>query len=986
MPSVILPPRNAAFSPAGLKSLAELTVVKTDEMAEMLKAEGVFEIGDRLTGLTFDVIGSYVAGLSFRTAADPGAMKVDPLLVALDTALTTKNLAASPVLGKLQRKRWRSRVEAIATLHSRCAEIIEDRLAGRSKSVYGTPDVLDLMLTSVDKETGETMDLDNVRKNLITFMLVGHDSTSSLLTSLIYVLTQHPDVENRLREEVMEVIGKDGSPTQDNIKKLTFMTSVIKETLRLYPPAAAFIKICLQDTNLGPYRCPKGTKVVVSLNSVHRNPKHWLNPEEFDPSRFLPGAPDRHPYSWLPFSSGPRACLGMQFALIEARVVLARLLQSFTFRLHKDARVAPKYRTFMKLGNVVVTAHPLNNSSKPDASLPVPASRVQMQPKPPAAAPSSDNVEVLAAVPKHGAKMSILYGSNMGTCKALAERLQAEAGAAGFEASLLPLDKATSKDSLTGSNLTLIVTSTYNGLPPENARKFAAWTATLEANSLTEAKVAILGVGNSNWKSFQAFPIFLEGALTSAGAAVYCQRGAADEEDDLESTVASWGQEHWPQALVAVGHDPSTVNGVLAQAAVAEPQPKLSVVSVATKTAKATSPQVNPTYGMATMRKGYELQEASSDRSTRHVEVLLPEGVTYSEGDHLAVIPHNHPEVVLQAAELMQADLGAVVQLDAVSANGLSHLPLGCPVRVADLLTRFVDLQAPASATFLRAATAAASAPDEADTLAELAALVASGDFQVRPLEVLHSFRSVNMALEAALPCLAPMRQRYYSISSSPRGPAGPRVATITVGLVEGTAQQALGPAAIQELETGFVGVASGYLTGLKPGQVLEVTVVKNDRFRLPQDPSSPVIMIGPGTGLAPFRGFLQALQAEQQQRHAMLFFGCRTGKDFIYRPELEAAQLDGTLSEMHVAFSRVTATKVYVQDLLWEARDSVWELLQKGATVYVCGDARNMAKDVDGTLVRIAKACGEMVHSEAEQYIHGLSTADRYVQDVWAN
>jgi len=257
----------------------------------------------------------------------------------------------------------------------------------------------------------------------------------------------------------------------------------------------------------------------------------------------------------------------------------------------------------MKLGNVVVTAHPLNNSSKPDASLPVPASRVQMQPKPPAAAPSSDNVEVLAAVPKHGAKMSILYGSNMGTCKALAERLQAEAGAAGFEASLLPLDKATSKDSLTGSNLTLIVTSTYNGLPPENARKFAAWTATLEANSLTEAKVAILGVGNSNWKSFQAFPIFLEGALTSAGAAVYCQRGAADEEDDLESTVASWGQEHWPQALVAVGHDPSTVNGVLAQAAVAEPQPKLSVVSVATKTAKATSPQVNPTYGMATMRK-----------------------------------------------------------------------------------------------------------------------------------------------------------------------------------------------------------------------------------------------------------------------------------------------------------------------------------------------------------------------------------------------
>jgi len=206
----------------------------------------------------------------------------------------------------------------------------------------------------------------------------------------------------------------------------------------------------------------------------------------------------------------------------------------------------------------------------------------------------------------------------------------------------------------------------------------------------------------------------------------------------------------------------------------------------------------------------------------------------------------------------------------------------------------------------------------------------------------------------------------------------------------------------------GFRGVCSGYLADIRPGELVEITIGKNDRFRLPKNNvSAPVLMIGPGTGVAPFRGFVQALDAEEQQqqqqqhqqrrrrRPAMLFFGCRNEKDYLYRSELEAAPL-----ELHTAFSRPISTttttttstskkknKQYVQDLLWQHRDRVWKLLQHdGAHIYVCGDGRYMAKDVDNTLHRIAVECGKMNQSRAIMFFETLQENDRYLQDVWCN
>lgn len=1000
-----------AFSPAGLKSLADITLRKTDILLDRMGGTKPFEIGKTFTSITFDVIGNYVGGpgLDFKTTEHPERMATDNFLVAMDIALTTKHLADKPFAGRRKdRKLYRKRQKAIKTLHESAMQIINDRIDGKTSSLGGpkNPDVLDRMLHTIDKETNEKMDLELIRNHLILFLLVGHDSTSSLLTSLTYVLTQHPEVEQKIREEVHHVMG-DSPPTMDNIKKLTYTMAVIKETLRLYPPAQALAKMCVKDTSLGPYSIKKGARVLVLVGEVQKNKDCWGETADlFDPSRFLPGATNgpTHEYAWLPFSSGPRACLGMQFSLIEARIILARMMQRYTFRLHKDAQVKEKFRIFMKLSNVWVTAHEINPASSNSLSSSVSSSlssRFSSGIMDSTAATSLTKSTASVNLESHDGKLNVYFGSNMGTCEELAENFCDEGTRMGFDSTLQPLDAAASEGGLSKESLTLIVTSTYNGQPPDNAKQFAKYCASLEPGSLAGTKIAILGIGNSNWKSFQNFPTSIEAALASAGAEIICPRGVADEEKDLQDAVETWREEgFWPSAFETVGLDPAT--SIMCPAKSLDPSstgnvPKLLVTD---STEQSTSLlRRSPENEFATVMSARELQCPTSGRSTRHIEFKLPSGMKYSEGDHIAIVPHNNPELVLRIASLInEQDLGRTVTLAAVANNGngngnvrLGHLPLELPVTIFDLLGRHIDLQAPLTASFMKAAADSANDPEEAETIASLLDLVSDDSWkQMRPIQILTAFPSVRMSLAQILATVPPMKKRYYSISSSPLGSSGPTIATVTVGLVQGTNDSALHGLRIESED--FRGVCSGYLADIRPGELVEVMVAANDRFRLPQkDPSAPVLMIGPGTGVAPFRGFVQALEAEEGQRPATLFFGCRNEKDYLYRSELEAS----TKLELHTAFSRpitsdsttMSKKKEYVQDLLWKNRDQVWEMLQHNeAHIYICGDGRHMAKDVDNTLHRIAEESGKMSQSDAITFFETLQKNDRYLQDVWCN
>ena len=245
--------------------------------------------------------------------------------------------------------------------------------------------------------------------------------------------------------------------------------------------------------------------------------------------------------------------------------------------------------------------------------------------------------------------------------------------------------------------------------------------------------------------------------------------------------------------------------------------------------------------------------------------------------------------------------------------------------------------------------------------------------------DLLEEYPACELPFHAYLEMLSLLAPRYYSISSSPS--VDPSCCSVTVGVVEGPASSGRGI---------YKGVCSNYLAGRRDGETIYATVRETKAgFRLPDDPAVPIIMVGPGTGLAPFRGFLQeraALKAKGATLgSAMLFFGCRhPDKDYLYADELKAYAAGG-ITELYTAFSRAGGPKTYVQDLVAAEEDRVWTLIEQGAIIYVCGDGGKMEPDVKAALVAICRERSGADADAARRWIDDLGARNRYVLDVWA-
>jgi cytochrome P450 / NADPH-cytochrome P450 reductase len=245
--------------------------------------------------------------------------------------------------------------------------------------------------------------------------------------------------------------------------------------------------------------------------------------------------------------------------------------------------------------------------------------------------------------------------------------------------------------------------------------------------------------------------------------------------------------------------------------------------------------------------------------------------------------------------------------------------------------------------------------------------------------DLLEEHPACELPFHAFLEMLSLLAPRYYSISSSPSG--DPARCSVTVGVVQAPASSGRGV---------YRGVCSNYLAGRRAGDTIHATVRETKAgFRLPGDAAVPIIMIGPGTGLAPFRGFLQeraALKAAGQTLGpAILFFGCRDpGQDYLYADELKAFAAEG-IAELHTAFSRGDGPKTYVQHLVAAQKDRVWSLIERGAIVYVCGDGGKMEPDVKAALVAIYRERSGADENAGTRWIDDLGTRNRYVLDVWA-
>jgi cytochrome P450 / NADPH-cytochrome P450 reductase len=973
--------------------IAEQLVLKW----ERLNSDEEIDVVRDMTSLTVDTIGLCGFGYRFNSFYHDAE---HPFVRAMAGALgtTMDELRDMPMENLVRKSRDRQLQDDIRTMNETVDQIIKDRRAS-GEDLTSKSDLLGYMLSGVDKKTGERLDDLNIRYQIITFLIAGHETTSGLLSFAIHALLNHPEVLARACEEADRVLGADPTvkPTYAQVNQLTYISQILKETLRLWPTAPAYSIYPYEDTIIGgKYKVKKRHSITVLLPMLHRDPSVWGEQAEvFNPDHFSPEREAALPANaWKPFGNGQRACIGRQFALQEATLVLGMILQRFKLIDHTRYQLKIRESLTMKPDGFKIRVGVRSQeavgsgqgSGVREKESEISNLRSQISNRPLAPDPRSRRAPSAssAMTTAHETPLLVLYGSNMGTAEEIARRIGQDAEENGFVVRVAPLDDYAGR--LPKSGLLAIVSSSYNGLPPDNAVKFCEWLGSSEPSddALAGVTYAVFGCGNRDWAAtFQAVPRFIDERLQALGARRIYPHGEGDARDDFD------GQFHrWYQPLRAAVARELGIRIEAEEALGARPLYKLEIVP-----GRQMSPFVDSfTAGPMTVRVNRELHrkdgEHASDRSTRHIELELPTGVTYRAGDHLGVIPHNNERVVKRVAARFGFDRDVYIRLRRTT-NRKTFLPVEQTISVYRLLGDYVELQDVATRSELQTLLAYTECPPEKIRLAAWVSDDETSQARYKEevlarrkslIDLLEEFPACQLPFEIYLEMLGPLRPRYYSISSSPL--VAERSCSITVAVVEGPARSGRGT---------FAGVCTNYLRGQTSGSVI-YAFVKDTKsaFRLPDDPAVPIIMIGPGTGLAPFRGFLQerAVLKAQGKRvgKSLLFFGCRhPQQDFIYEDELRRFAEQG-VTELRAAFSRVgAAQKCYVQNEIYARRDEVWQMIEEGAAVYVCGDAGRMAPDVRRTFAAVYSEKTGEGEATAEQWLSELAAQNRYLVDVWA-
>lgn len=955
----ILLPNFAYHAMRDYHSMMESIAVQLLHKWEMAAAEDKeVDVTADMTRLTFDTIGLCGFDCRFnsfeRSTPHPFVESLTAVMDELQRRVTRPD-----VINRLM-----NAVDTRFNDHmGRINRFVDDVIAERRKSGDGHQrDLLACMLQSVDRETGEKLDDLNIRYQVLTFLVAGHDSTSGLLAFALYLLIKHPAVLERACAEVDEVLGSDTTrlPDYATVGRLRYVDQIIKETLRLWPTAPGFARKARQDDVIANrYRVRKGEPILHLSIMVHRDPRVWgddadqFNPDHFSPEREAALPPD----CFKPFGTGPRGCIGQQFALQESKLVLALLLQRFQFVDSLRYQLQVRQALFIRPGDFRVRLRVRQErrvTSRPAAETPVSA---------PVAGPSGQA--------PLGTTLLVLYGSNMGTCEGVARRMAQEAQGRGIETSVAPLDSLVGR--LPEHGNLLVVCSSYNGTPPDNAAQFCQWIQSdaLRPGALSGLRYAVLGCGHHDWAAtYQKIPRLIDARLEALGAVRLVPRGEADGGGDFDADVERWGYQAWHTLAQSLGMAASPAPAVktgLEVEVIDDCPPNPFVASFDART--------------MVVVENREMLGAGADRSVRHIEIALPEGVHYTTGDHLGVIPENDAALVQRAADRFNMSRDTRLRLKA-DGDAATFLPTGQVVSAFHLLTQYVELQDVATRRDILTLAGFCTSARERDALNTLAQ-----DDQYTPqvllrrrsiLDLLEDFPSCDLPFARFLDMLPSLRPRYYSISSSPL--FANRICSITVGVLKAPALSGHGQ---------YVGTCSSWLAERPRGSTIHAFVRDNgSSFRLPRSPQTPIVMVGPGTGVAPFRGFLQerAVQMARGQKlgDALLFFGCRSKNDHLYEHELNACK-SSAHTVVVVAYSRAEGQpKTYVQNRIVEEAERVWTLLSQGAVVYVCGEARRMAPEVRRAFMKVHQTKTGGDEAAAEQWLNDLVAAERYLEDVW--
>ncbi|MDQ1095233.1 MULTISPECIES: bifunctional cytochrome P450/NADPH--P450 reductase [Chryseobacterium] len=950
-----------AFGPAAVKTMFPQMLDIAEQLLlkwERLGPEAVLDVPDNMTRLTLDTIALCAFDFRFNSFYNE---KMHPFVDAMINALQEASLHIRrlPMINRLKLVTKRNYEREIGLMNTVAADIIKDRR--KLPPEQWPDDLLSLMLRGKDPLSREGLDDSNITYQMLTFLIAGHETTSGMLSFALCLLLKNPDKLSKAQEEVDRVLGHE-KPRFEHLNKLVYIDQVLKESLRLWPTAPLFGLYPYEDTVIGgQYEIKKNEAILVLLPSLHRSSKTWkgdvnaFEPERFD-SENMNTVP---PNAYKPFGNGQRACIGRPFAMQEATIVLAMMLQRFNIYEHDPGyQLKIKESLTLKPDGFFIKVAKRERGNRDSDAISVHSEETVKESK------------AIASVNKHHTPLLVLFGSNSGTSQDFAYRITKDGTTYGYDTKMASLDSFSGNLPATGA--VIIVTASYEGLPPDNARKFVNWLRSAQDKNLQDVRYAVFGCGNTDWtKTYQAVPTYIDHRLTELGAKRLMQRGEGDAKHDLFGSFDQWYELLWAELAHHFSVEVNTIK-----------RPGSYAIDIVNDISAHILNEPDMRVGTVIINEELTDRAQPGIRSKRHLQIELPQGMSYRTGDYLSVLPLNPRAKVLELLKRfhLEYDSEMIINTDDASVP----LPKGYPVKAGDLLSQYVELNQIATQKQIHLLGEYTLCPPEKMRLLQYAEDKQYNEEvlskRLNLLDLLKLNPACELPFEVFLEMLPAMKPRRYSISSSPLW--NKEHCTLTVAVTDAIAFSGLGR---------YQGTASTYLAGLAAGSKIIVQVKPSpETFHLPQDINRPVIMIGAGSGIAPFRGFIQerAIQKSSGETvgEMLLFFGCRAeNADYLYHQQLQEWEKEKVVSVYPSFSAGPDHDMVYVQHSVWKHRDEIKRLLDNGAIIYLCGDGSYMAPAVRETLIKIYQ---EIIRTDFETSWHRweeeVEKKHRFVTDIF--
>jgi len=923
-----------------------------------------FKIGDDISRATWDVAGLAVLGEDFGSVFS----QERPILMSKVNELSKLALQLNVEPFFVQKLRI-FRNKKIDSEMNNIKRYFREKISERQseKNDYEKLDLMGLMLQLRDPVSGEKISLKTLENQAMGLVAAIFETSRSAVQWILYYLCRDQALLTKAYAEVDRIFpDPEEKLSYEKISSLDFLSRVFKEAERISPSIGALNRYCLEDTVvLGKYQVKKGTIFTIPLFGLHNNPKYWNEPPVFNPDRFLLEAElSIHKSAYLPFGIGKRSCAGKGFAFLEVMSLVVNILRNF------DITLDPEYKLSYDTSSLAIQPKGLSMMLKPRNQMraaPIQSDAAawveESTPKIDGANSSTSGCPFQHASESAsaGSKQSIdiAFGSNGGYGRNIARKLASQASALGFDANIFDLNDSSTK--LTFKNKLIVITSTYNGWPPSNATMFIEFLSKNQAD-INKINYAMIGIGDSTWQSsFLAFPHLVQSKLAQLGATSMLPMLEMNvSKDDCDSALDEWLDKFW----LSVGVRRAVSPFALASFRISEIA-KYSLDDDSTSKMK-----------YAEVVDNIELINGpiseSNWKSTRHITLKLPEGFSYDPGDYIYVIATNSRAQIAQAMHAFKLRAEKLISIHLKDSLS-SWIPLNTPISYYDLFMGFIDLNR--TMTRHDFALLESNVDGELRAICSRIANSSDDDFQrlvKRKYLSLLNFLEQNgyppVPIEVALHIFTPLKRRYYSISSAL--PSNPNELAITVGVLRDKHASGKGV---------FYGLCSNHLATLNPGNFTLIGILESD-FRLPKDPQAPMIWIGAGTGIAPYRSFMQeraSLKAKGYQLGpCIMIAGCRQpGHDQLYLEEWNEAEKMHLL-KTYWAFSREIVDgvpkKTYVQDIIFNHRTELLSLIDNGAHVYICGDGNTIGK-------ASVEALGKEVFAK-------LRAEKRAHEDIWGS